>query len=103
MPDFLYVYHGGKRPETPAEQEAVMAAWGKWMEDNGKAMVNPGNPVGMSKTVHAKGVTDNGGANPSSGFTIVRADTMDGALKIAKGCPILAAGGTVEVAPIMAM
>lgn len=103
MPDFLYVYHGGKAPDTPEAQQAVMAAWGKWMQDNGAAMVDPGNPVGMSKTVHAKGVADNGGSNPSSGYTIVRADDIDAAIRIAKGCPFLSDGGSVEVAEIHKM
>ena len=46
MPKFLFVYHGGKRPETQADIDKAMAAWGKWMGDNAKALVNPGNPVG---------------------------------------------------------
>ena len=32
MPKFMFIYHGGGRPETPEEGEKVMAAWGAWME-----------------------------------------------------------------------
>lgn len=103
MPDFLYVYHGGSMPETEEAQKASMAAWGKWMKDNGSSLVDPGNPVGMSKTVHAKGVDDNGGSNPTSGYTVVRANDMAAAVTIAKGCPITADGGSVEIAEIMKM
>ena len=30
MPDFMLAYHGGKAPETEAEAQAAMAAWGAW-------------------------------------------------------------------------
>ena len=103
MPDFLYVYHGGKMPETPEAQAASMAAWGKWMTDNGPALVDPGNPVGMSKTVHAGGVDDNGGSNPTSGYTIIRAGDMQAAVAIAKSCPIVKEGGSIEIAEIHKM
>ena len=70
----------------------------------GPQIVNPGNPVGMSKTVSGDGVADNGGANPLSGFTVVRADDIDAACKMAQGCPMVADGtGSVEVAPIIEM
>ena len=101
MPNFIYVYHGGKQPETPEETDRVMAAWGKWMQDNGASLVDPGNPVGMSKTVSSSGVADNGGANPASGYTIVSADNIEAACKIAKSNPMIADGGSVEVAEIL--
>lgn len=100
MPDFMFVYHGGGRPESEEAQKETMARWGAWMEKNQSSLVNPGNPVGMSKTVTANGVEDNGGPNPTSGFTIVKADSIDAAVDIAKSNPILADGGTVEVAEL---
>ncbi len=100
MPDFMFVYHGGGMPETEAEQAAAMARWGEWMETNGPSLKDPGNPVGMSKTVSADGVADNGGSNPTSGYTIVTADSMDAALEMAKTNPMIADGGSVEVAEI---
>ena len=56
----------------------------------------------MSKTVTSSGVVDNGGANPLSGFSILKADDIAGAVELAKGCPILPEG-TIEVAEIMEM
>jgi hypothetical protein len=104
MPDFIFAYHGGKMPDTPEEGAKAMAEWEVWFGKLGDAIVNPGNPVGMSKTVSATGVADDGGANPLSGFTIVRAANIDAAVKMAKGCPMIANGsGTVEVAPIVEM
>lgn len=104
MPNFIFAYHGGKRPDTPEEGAKVMAQWEAWFKDMGDALVNPGNPVGMSKTVSASGVADNGGANPLSGFTIIDASDMDAAVAMAKGCPMVSGGdGSVEVAEVMEM
>lgn len=102
MPDYVFAYHGGKRPETPEEGARLMAEWKAWIEDLGDAMVNPGTPMGKSKTVSADGVTDDGGSNPLSGYSIVRADSMEAALEMAKACPFLAMG-TIEVAQAMEM
>ena len=64
----------------------------------------PGNPVGQSKTVSAAGVADDGGANPLSGYTVVRAADIGEATDMAKGCPMVVSGnGTVEVAEIIEM
>lgn len=101
MPDFMFVYHGGKAPEDEAEQQEAMARWGEWMQTHEAALTDPGNPVGMSKTVSSGGVADNGGSNPVSGYTIVKADTMETALDMARTSPIIAEGGSIEVAEII--
>lgn len=102
MPKFVFAYHGGKAPEDPEEGAKVMAAWESWMNGLGDAIVDPGNPVGMSKTVTANGVEDHGGANPLSGYTLVNAANINAAIDMAKGCPILV-DGTIEVAEVMEM
>lgn len=104
MAEFLLALHGGKMPESEEEGAKMMAAWQAWYEAMGDAVVNPGNPVGMSRTVAAGGVTEGGGANPVSGFLIVKAADQDAACEIAKGCPIVAdESGSVEVAGIVEM
>ncbi len=102
MPKFIFVYHGGTMPETPEEGEKAMAAWGAWFQGMGDAVVDGGNPAGMSKTVSASGVADNGGANPISGYSLVSAANIDEAVELAKGCPILE-HGSVEVAEAIEM
>ena len=97
MPKFVFAYHGGRMPESEAEGAEMMAAWGSWMEKHEKDFIDPGNPVGASKTVSATGVADNGGSNPLSGYSLIDAADMDAALKIAKGCPIIGHDGSVEV------
>ena len=77
-----------------------MARWKAWLEGLGEAVVNPGTPLGKSKTVSAEGVTDDGGPNPLAGFSIVEADNMDAALEMAKACPFVEMG-TIEVAEAM--
>lgn len=102
MPQFILAYHGGKKPDTQEEIDAVMAQWQAWIEGLGAAAVNPGAPVGMSKTVSADGVADNGGSNPLSGFSVVEAPDIDGAVAMAKDCPHRK-HGTIEVAEILKM
>jgi hypothetical protein len=104
MTKFLLVYHGGRVPQTQAEGEQVMKAWNDWIGQMGKALVDPGNPVGKSKTVAPDGtVTAGGGADPTMGYSIVEAANIDAAAALVKGCPQLAAGGSIELAEIMAM
>ncbi|WP_298916399.1 YciI family protein [uncultured Roseobacter sp.] len=104
MPNFIFAYHGGHMPEGEDEIAKTMAAWQAWFETMGAAVVDPGNPVGMSKTVTDDSVTDGGGANPISGYTVVTADDIDAAADLAKGCPMVVDGtGSIEVAEIHQM
>ena len=102
MAEYVLGFHGGHKFETPEEGAKHMAKWRAWVEATGDAMVNPGMPLGMSKTVNSGGVSDTGGSNPLSGVAVVRADNMDAALAIAKGCPHVDIG-TIEVAEVMVM
>ena len=104
MSKYLFVYHGGNKPDSQEEVAKVMDAWGQWFGSMGSAVVDGGNPVGMSSTVQSNGsVVDNGGANPASGYSLIEAPSLAEALAKAKGCPILSAGGSVEVAEAMDM
>jgi hypothetical protein len=103
MAEFIFVYHGGAKPSDDVDVAAIMGQWQTWMGDAGDAFVNMGAPVGMSKTVSNSGVVDNGGSNPTSGFSIVQAADMNAACELAKGCPIHESGGSVEVAEMMKM
>ena len=101
MPDFMLAYHGGKAPETEAEAQAAMAAWGAWFGRIEDCVKDPGNPVGTSSTVSASGIVPNGGSNPLSGYSIITVETHKDAEEIAKGCPIMGEGGSIEVAEIV--
>lgn len=102
MPNYILAYHPGKMPETPEAGAKLRAKWKTWVDGLGDAMVDPGTPLGKSWTVSAGGVSDDGGANPLMGFSVVKADSIDAALGIAKACPHLAIG-TIEVAEMKQM
>lgn len=99
MAKYLFVYHGGGKPESEAEGQKAMEAWGSWFASMGDAIVDGGNPVGQSTTVQSDGsVVGNGGANPATGYSVIDAKDVDDAIAKARGCPILASGGSVELA-----
>ena len=97
---FVFAYHGGKIPESPEEEAKHMAKFEAWVGGLGDAVVNPGHPLGKSKTVSSSGVSADGGSNSLVGFSIVKANSMDAALEMAKGYPHLEIG-TVEVVEMM--
>jgi len=103
MANYLLVYHGGETMEnaTPEQQGQVMQAWTTWFEGLGSSVVDGGNPVSRAWTLSKDGTEDNGGANPATGYSVISADSMDAALVMAKGCPHLAAGGTIEICETM--
>ncbi len=104
MAKFIYVYHGGTAPRSPEEGQKAMQAWTSWFGELGAALLDGGAPCGMSQTVSAKGVAADGGANPASGYSLVEAKDIAAAVKMAKGCPMVADGsGSVEVAECLAM
>ena len=98
MTTFLLAYHGGGMAETEEEIAREMGAWQTWYERLGDAVVDTGNPIGQHTTVHADGSTsDDGATDPVTGFTIVEAVDMAAAIEMARGCPVLASGGRIEV------
>lgn len=104
MPKYVLAYHGGSLPENEADQATVMAAWGAWFGSLGDAVVDGGNPTGPSQTLASDGSTTvGGGANPISGYSLINATDLDAAVSLAKGCPVLASGGTIEVAETIEM
>lgn len=97
MTNYVLVYKGGGMPATEEEQRKVLAAWGQWYEALGQSVVDGGNPFGPSATVAADGTASSGTPSGLTGYSIISADNLDAATESAKGCPILADGGTVEV------
>jgi len=104
MPKFIFAYHGGTAPSDPAEVEKVMGQWNAWYGEMGAKVLDGGGPCGMSSTVSSAGVSDDSGANPLSGFTVVEAADQAVANEMAKGCPMVADGsGSVEVCEVIQM
>jgi len=102
MPKFLLAYHGMPKIECKEAGLAYKSAWRGWIESLGEAVLEPALPVGASQTVHPDGRTTNdGGPNPLSGITIVQADTIEAVVEMAKTCPHVTGGGSIEVAEIL--
>lgn len=99
MPKYVFVYHGGKRLTDPSEIKQAMDTWGRWFGSMGAAVIDGGNPVGTSTTVRSDGsVVNDGGANPVSGYSLIEAPSLEDAVTKARRCPVLAGGGSVEIA-----
>lgn len=97
MAKFVLAYRGGGMGDTPAVQQKLMEAWMNWFGTLGESVVDAGSPFGGSSSVAANGSVTSGGASGLTGYSILSADTLAGALDKAKGCPVLASGGSVEV------
>ena len=102
MSNYVFTYYGEPNFKSPDEGGKYMAKWLAWTDGLGDALVNPGVPMGKSKTVSSSGVSDDAGLNRVTGFSIVDAESMDAALKIAKACPHLE-HGTMGVHEAMEM
>jgi len=75
----------------------------EWLSSLGDAAVSPANPLKDTRTVNPDGTVNAGGITTMSGYTIVEVDSMDAALTIAKACPFLEVGGSLEVSELMKM
>lgn len=95
MSNYVFTYYGEPKFQNPEEGTKYMEKWGAWVSSLGKTLVNPGVPFGKSKTVSSSGVSDDAGSNRVTGFSIVEANSMDAAIKLAKGCPHLEHGTMV--------
>jgi hypothetical protein len=102
MEKFLFVYYGGKMETDPKKQKESMDAWMKWFQGMGKAVVDAGNPT-MAKKILSKSGAKDITSDPITGYSIIQADNIDAAMKLAKTSPQLSAGGQIAVYSIMAM
>jgi hypothetical protein len=98
--NFIIAYRGGKKPESPEAGAEQRERWKAWVGGLGDAVVNPGTPLRNARTVSAGGVA--AGPDTLTGFTVVKADSIDVALEMAKACPYLEVG-TIEVAEMVEM
>ena len=74
-----------------------MAEWGAWFGSLGANMVDGGSPFGAAVTVQPEGGSTEGGSAALTGYSILDASDLVAAAALAKGCPLLADGGTVDV------
>lgn len=103
MTQYVIVYLGGNQPSSPEEGKRHFAKYMDWLTSLGDSAVSPANPLKNTSTVNPDGTVTTGGSSTMSGYTIIEAESMDGALTIAKACPFLDIGGSLEVSELIAM
>jgi hypothetical protein len=90
-------YDGGDSGDLPMDK--IIADWNTWFAELGDKVVDGGNPFGDgAQSVKKTGVSGVTG-QPTTGYSIVSASSMQDAVEIAKGCPILrhSSAGEVQV------
>jgi len=113
MKDFLLVYrtdYDNMQLGTPEQREASMKKWMDWLGNIAaqNKLTSQGNRLQSSgKVIKSDAVVTNGPyteiKESIGGFSIIKSDSYDEAVELAKGCPILGVGGNVEVREIDAM
>jgi len=103
MSQFMITYIGGNPPATKEESMQHMSKYREWLASLGDSAVSPANPLGNTHTVSPDGSVVEGGESMMSGYTIVAADSIDDAISIAKNCPFLDIGGSLEVSELRQM
>ncbi|YCK82624.1 hypothetical protein M1D89_05150 [Arthrobacter sp. D3-18] len=80
-------------PESAAEG---MKVWMDWAAKAGDGIVDLGTPLGGGKEVGSLGVTD--ATSGVAGYTILQAESMDGALELLQGHPhLMMPGASIQV------
>ncbi len=117
MADFVYLYwnrredEGRMKAASPEQKQQIMQKWMVWMENLKKTgnLKEVGAPLEFAGRVvegSKKIVTDGPYAEAKDvvgGYSIVTAKSLEEALELSKGCPILELDGLVEVRPIRPM
>ena len=99
MVNFVLLYTGGGMSASEAEQKKILQAWEAWYGKLGSAVVDAGNPF----TAKAKSLTKDGVVKDTpvgtfaTGYSIIKADSLNAAVEMAKGCPVLQGGGQISV------
>ena len=97
MAHYLLVYRGGASPANDEAMAEAMERWERWFDSLGEAVVDWGNPLGPAATLSADGAVLGRGASALTGYSVIAAENLPAATDAARGCPVLTAGGSVEV------
>ncbi len=103
MSQYMITYLGGDQPSSPEEGRQHMSKYMDWLSSLGDSAVSPANPLKDTSTVNSDGTVTVGSTTSMSGYTIIEADSMEAALEIAKACPFLDIGGSLEVSELVEM
>lgn len=103
MKQYVLVYLGGNHPSSPEEASKHFEKYMEWLKSLGDSVVIPTIPLKDTTTVTPTGEIKEGGSSAMSGFSIIKAESIDAALSIAQACPFLEIGGSLEVSEMMEM
>jgi hypothetical protein len=114
MAEFVYLFRAdeaGQREAmgTPERAQQSMQSWLAWIRglEAGGHMKDPGQPLDRTGKVvrgEKKVVTDGPYVEVKdlvAGFIVVEARDLEQAVELARGCPMLAGDGSVEIRPVM--
>jgi hypothetical protein len=95
---YIFQYYGGTQ-ETETGRAAGMKAMADWYARLGETLLDGGGPITANRrTVSPEGgATEQGIGDKPHGYTIVEAGSMDAAVEIARGCPLLKAGRSISI------
>jgi len=103
MPQYVITYLGGNQPSSPEEGKKQMSKYMEWISSLGEKAVSPMNPFKNTSTVNSDGTVTTGSKTSMSGYTIINANSLEEAVSVAKTCPFLEIGGSLEVSELMQM
>lgn len=113
MKDFLFVFRTDYNAAPAGTQQQAQEMTKKWMDWIGSIasqnkLADRGNRLFPSgKVVKSNNVITNGPyieiKESIGGYSLVKAESYEEAVELAKGCPVLAVGGNVEVREISAL
>jgi hypothetical protein len=99
MNNYLLLYSGGKMPETEKERKEITADWIAWYTKLDGSVVDQGNPFTPKvKSISSDGkIVDGPIGSMASGYSVIKASSLDEAVKLANGCPVLKGGAKISV------
>ena len=110
MKEFLLIFRNDLKVRSSFSPEEMQATTKKWMDWMGgiavqNKLLNRGNRLASTgKIVKPNNVITDGPYSEIKesvgGYTIIKTDSYNEAVEIAKGCPVLALGGNVEIREI---
>lgn len=103
MAQYIITYLGGNQPSSPEESARHFTKYREWLSSLADSVVSPANPFKDTHTVNSDGTVTAGSTTSMSGYTIIDVDSMEAALEIAKACPFLEIGGSLEVSELAQM
>lgn len=104
MKKYLLLYNAGFDPVTLEDFESAKQAWDEWFEEMGDAVLDRGHPVDSNHTVHrSHTVTSDGGRNPVIRYSMIQAEDKDEAVTLVKKCPMIEAGGDIQIAEVLSV